>query len=74
MAAFAQHSKGRTNTGPARAAFNDRFEREVDPEGVLSPSERARRADFARKAYFTRLAYRSARARSQRIRKSTGAV
>ena len=50
-------------TAPARAAFLDRFDREVDPDGVLAPQERARRAEHARKAYFTRLALKSAQAR-----------
>ena len=31
------------HTAPSRAAFLSRFEREVDPEGVLEPRERARR-------------------------------
>jgi len=52
-------------TAPARAAFLDRFDREVDPEGVLAPAERARRAEHARKAYFTRLAYKSSQKRQQ---------
>jgi hypothetical protein len=46
-------------TSAARKAFSDRFERQVDPDGVLAPEERARRADSARKAYFSRLALRS---------------
>lgn len=50
-------------TAPARRALLDRFERQVDPDGVLSPAERARRAGHARKAYFTRLALRSAQVR-----------
>ena len=50
-------------TAPARRAFDERFERQVDPDGVLDPAERARRAVHARKAYFTRLALTSARAR-----------
>lgn len=50
-------------TAPARKAFLDRFERQVDPEGVLAPAERARRAEHARKAYFTRLALKSSQAR-----------
>ena len=50
-------------TAPARKAMLDRFEREVDPEGVLAPAERARRAEHARKAYFTRLALKSAQSR-----------
>jgi hypothetical protein len=50
-------------TAPARAAFLDRFERQVDPDGLLPPDERARRAESARKAHFGRLALASARAR-----------
>ena len=50
-------------TAPGRAALQARFEAEVDPEGVLPPDERARRADSARAAYFSRLALRSAKAR-----------
>lgn len=44
----------------------ERFEREVDPDGVLDPVERAQRAAHARKAYFQRLALKSAQARSRR--------
>jgi hypothetical protein len=54
-----------TNTAPARAAFLARFEAEVDPEGILPPEERARRAEFARKAYFAGMAFKSAKARSR---------
>ncbi len=50
-------------TAPARRVFLDRFERQVDPDGVLLPAERARRAGHARKAYFARLALLSAKAR-----------
>jgi hypothetical protein len=53
----------REHTAPARRAFMDRFERQVDPDGIMPPGERARRAESARKAYMTSLAYRSARAR-----------
>lgn len=53
-------------TAKARQAALDRFERQVDPDGVLAPAERARRAEHARKAYFTRLALRSAQARRAR--------
>lgn len=60
------HAGGGTNTQPARDAFLARFEREVDPDGVLTPSERTRRADFARKAHMTTLALKSSRARSRR--------
>jgi hypothetical protein len=55
-------------TAPGRKAFLDRFERQVDPNGELPPTERARRAEHARKAYFARLALKSARARRARSR------
>ncbi len=51
---------------PARATFRARFEREVDPDGVLSPAERARRTEHARSAYYSRLALRSAQVRRRR--------
>ena len=38
----------------------------VDPEGVLPEAERIRRAEHARKAYFTRLALKSAQARRRK--------
>jgi hypothetical protein len=69
LAAHSLHSKvadPSAHTERARAAFNDRFEREADPGGVLSPAERSRRAEHLRKAYFTRLALRSAQARRKR--------
>jgi hypothetical protein len=50
-------------TAPARKAFNDRFEKQVDPDGQLKPAERARRAESARKAYFLRLALKSSTGR-----------
>jgi hypothetical protein len=50
-------------TAGARAALDAKFEREVDPDGTLDPSERARRAAHARKAHMHRLALKSAQAR-----------
>ena len=70
MGAHALHAKvadPTAHTAPARKAFLDRFEREVDPDGILSPAERARRAEHARKAYFGRLALASAKARSKGV-------
>jgi len=58
----ARHDARRT-TANGRAAFQARFEREVDPAGVLDPEERRRRADSARSAYFTRLSLAAAKAR-----------
>lgn len=53
-------------TAPARAALMARFERDVDPDGILPPVDRARRAESARRAHFTRLALASAKARRAR--------
>jgi len=50
-------------TAAARSSFESRFEKMVDPEGKLPVEERAKRAECARKAHFTRLAYLSAKAR-----------
>jgi len=68
MAAQVLHSKvdSRLHTQPAREAFLAKFEAEVDPDGILPPSERRRRAESARKAHFTRLAYLSSLARAGR--------
>lgn len=67
LAAHYLHSRvdSREHTEPARRAFMDRFEDEVDPDRVLPEAERRRRAEQAKKAYFTRLALRSARVRRQ---------
>lgn len=59
-AKIAAHSRwatedARAGTEKARAAFLAKFEREVDPDGVLDPDERTRRAIQARKAHMARL-------------------
>jgi len=64
IAALALHAQGGTNTAAARSRFMQRFEQEVDPEGLLPELERRRRADFARRLYFARLALLSAKARA----------
>ena len=71
IGAFTVHARhdSRETTASARAAFLARFEREVDPEGVLPEPERLRRADSARKAYFARLALKSARVRGKKSRR-----
>ena len=53
----------RTEAG--RKGFLARFEREVDPDGVLPEGERARLAEHARKAYMQKLALISAARRRQ---------
>jgi hypothetical protein len=55
-----------SRTANARKAMLDKFELQVDPEGTLTPAERAKRAEHARKAYFKRLALKSAQARRRR--------
>jgi hypothetical protein len=60
---WAATSDPSARTAPARAAFLDRFARQVDPDGTLTPEERARRAEHARKAYYQRLALKSALSR-----------
>jgi hypothetical protein len=52
-------------TRPARQAFLSRFEREVDPDGLLPPAERNRRAHYALRAHMLRLAKRSVAVRKQ---------
>jgi hypothetical protein len=65
-------------TAPARAAALKRFEDAVDPDRKLPAEERARRAEAARRAWFTRLAYASAKARSsgrtRRVKAITGST
>lgn len=57
-------------TANARKAFNDGFEQQADPDGRLSPEERARRGALLRKAWFARLAAKSVAARKARSLKS----
>jgi len=66
MAAHALHAQGGTSTAAGTAAFLAKFERQVDPDGILPPAERARRAEHARKAHMTGLALASSRARDAR--------
>jgi hypothetical protein len=68
MAAHVSHSRHdpKERTRAARDKFDERFINEVDPERTLPEAERNRRAASARKAYFTRLALKSAQARRQR--------
>ena len=73
LGAYALHATHdpRETTKPGREAFLNSFERQVDPDGVLSPEERHRRAASARKAHFYRLALKSAQKRSKGQRKAT---
>ncbi len=50
-------------TAPARAGLEARFERLVDPDGVLDPVERAKRVACAKTAHYTRMALARGRRR-----------
>lgn len=58
-------------TEPGRKGFLARFEREVDPDGVLPEGERVRLAEHARKAHMQKLALISA-ARRRKAAKRPG--
>jgi hypothetical protein len=62
-ASWANTADRQGRTGPATAAFLARFERQVDPLGVLEPEIRATMAEHARRAYMLQLAEKSAKAR-----------
>jgi len=66
FASWKKTSDPAARTAPAREAANRRFEVEVDPDRVLSEEERQRRAAYARREYFARLALKSAQARRRR--------
>ncbi len=53
-------------TAKARAAALAKFENEVDPDGVLPPEERRRRAEHARREHLARISLRSAKVRKMR--------
>lgn len=71
MPAYTLHARydPRETTKPARRTFNQRFLDQVDPDYRLPERERQRRAEAARRAYSTRLAYLSARSRRKRARR-----
>ena len=70
LAAYQLHAThdSREITAAARTAFLARFVEQVDPDRVLPEKERQRRVNCARKAYFTKLALASAKARASRKR------
>ncbi|GAA0720282.1 hypothetical protein Drose_06575 [Dactylosporangium roseum] len=49
---------------PALDGMLARFEKQVDPDGVLEPHIRAERAESAKKAYYKALQLKSSRARA----------
>jgi hypothetical protein len=76
MGAHALHAQGGTNTEAARKASPqslDYWATKVDPDGVLTEAERAKRAEHARKAHMFKMALASSRARSRRKKVSPNA-
>ena len=56
LGALTLHAAGKTNTGPARRAWEAKIAAEIDPDGALAPDELARRMRYAIRARMTRLA------------------
>lgn len=63
LTSWANTGDRQSRTKPGRDAFLARFEREVDPGGVLPESERIERAALLRRAHMLRLSRLSAQAR-----------
>tara|TARA_R110000824_G_scaffold210771_1_gene396630 strand:+ start:12 stop:428 length:417 start_codon:yes stop_codon:yes gene_type:complete len=66
LGAASLHAQGKTNTGPATKAFMARFEKQVDPDGILHPEERAKRAAHAKSCYYLQLSRKSVLARRKK--------
>lgn len=62
-AAHLQHARGRTNTVPARAALEQRWLDQVDPDRQLPEAERLKRAAHLRAAFYADLSRRGVKAR-----------
>ena len=78
IAGLTCHARGRTNTGPATAAAEARFRKQVLTEAeergeTLTELEVERRASAARRLFYARLAFQSAKARSERARQRKAA-
>ncbi|OXM43457.1 hypothetical protein CFP75_38440 [Amycolatopsis alba DSM 44262] len=63
LTSWAQTTDRQQRTAPARKAALTRFERQVDPDGILDDKTRREKAAYARRAHFQRLALLSSRAR-----------
>ena len=64
-ASWANTADRQGRTASATASFLARFEKQVDPLGVLEPEIRKTMALHARRAYMLQLAERSAKARAR---------
>lgn len=73
-AAYAMHAQGSTNTAPATRAAVARFEQQVDPDHVLTPEVRARRAGQALRSHMAGLALKASKARSRQTKSEPATV
>ena len=64
-AAFALHAQGGTTTTAAFAARMRKLETQVDPDGSLTPDERARRVRLALRSQMATLSLKASRARGR---------
>ena len=64
-ASWARTEDRTARTAPARAGLMEKFRQQVDPDGVLDPGERERRAESARRAFYLDMARKSAAKRRQ---------
>lgn len=53
-------------TDAARAAADARFEKQADPDGVMSPASRRAKAEQLRREFYARIQLRSAQVRAAR--------
>lgn len=63
LESWAQTTDRTARTAAAREGLQAKFEREVDPDGVMDPATKAKAVEAHRKAYYLRLAQKSAQAR-----------
>jgi len=60
---WAKTANRRARTQPGSQALLAKLAAEVDPDGLMSPEDRAKAVENAKSAYFSRLAMRAAAAR-----------
>lgn len=75
LAAHVQWSRTPDRTARTQAmrdGFWAMFEKQVDPDGIYTPDQRAKMAEAARKAYFIRLGRASGKARRAKAAKKAG--
>ena len=63
LESWAQTPDRSARSRPGQDGLNAKFEREVDPDGVMSPEDKAKAVEAKRRAHFLRLAQLSAASR-----------